>query len=267
MGFGRDMKNLPAIYLIAISLFASRCLADNVVKLAIVDLPPYAFFADNQADGITVSIVKEVFSRMQQPLSVELVPWSRALIYLESGEIDGLFEILEKEERKDYAEYSAEILMDESVSLFVVEDSNILFNGDLSQLKDYRFGVRQDFSYGSQFDQAVANKVLTKITRSVHPQQLLEMLYFQQIDILIGDKYSIPYLNKKIRAKIPSRINLYQNIKRLTPDVQSTPTYLAFSKKSKFTELRERFDRTLVEMKEDGTYARIIMKFITSYSP
>ncbi len=253
----KSMKKL-AIMIFLMSLFYLNTCAKDAVKLAIIDFPPYEFTNKNEIDGITVSIVREVFKRMNQPVFMEQLPWSRALLYLKKGEIDGLFEILKKAEREQFADYSKVVLMSERVSLFVLRDSNITFDGDLSKLKNYRFGVRQDFSYGPKFDQAIKNKVIPKISKLVYAEKLLIMLSYGRIDILIGDRYGIPYqkmrLNKKVRDS-----NKYKNIKRLSPDVQSTPAYMAFSKKRNLSNVRDNFDKVLLEMKKDGTYSEIII--------
>ncbi len=241
------------------SLFYSQAFADNVLKLAILDFPPYEFQANNGIDGISVKIVKEVFKKMNQTISIELLPWSRALLYLEKGKIDGLFEILKKPEREKFADYSKVVLMSESASFFVLKDSNITFNGDLNKLTDYAFGVRQDFSYGPKFDQAIKNNVINKISKKVYAEQLLLMLSSGHIDILIGDKYGIPYLYQKMRLNKKNKdLKRYKDIKSLSPDVQSTPAYMAFSKKRNLSKVRDHFDKVLLEMKKDGTYSKII---------
>ena len=231
----------------------------NTLKIAILDFTPYEFQENNKIDGITVRIVREVFKRMNQPISMSKLPWSRALLYLQRGEIDGLFEILKKPEREEFAEYSKVVLMDETASLFVLDDSFIVFDGDLNKLQNYTFGVRQDFSYGAEFDQAVEDKVISKIVKKVYPEDLLRLLNFGRIDILIGDKYGIPYTYNKI-----STVKNYKKIRRLSPDVQYTPSYMAFSKKCNLTKIRDYFDEVLSEMKRDGTYDKIIKTWESS---
>ncbi len=242
------------------SLFYSQAFAEDVLKLAILDFPPYEFKANNGIDGISVKIVKEVFKKMNQTISIELLPWSRALFYLENGNIDGLFEILKKSEREKFADYSKVVLMSEIASFFVLKDSNITFDGDLNKLKDYTFGVRQDFSYGPKFDQAIKNNVINKISKLVYAEKLLVMLSYGRIDILIGDKYGIPYLYNKMESS-----KKYKDIKRLSPDVEFTPSYMAFSKKRNLAKTRDNFDKFLSEMKKDGTYSRIIENWEDTY--
>ncbi len=247
------MKIYILILTILGSLFLSQAFAKDVIELAILDFPPYEFQEKNKIDGITVRIVREIFKRMDQPISITLLPWSRALLYLKKGEIDGVFEILKKPEREDFVDYSKEVLIEERVSLFVLNGSPITFDGDLSKLNKYKFGVRQDFSYGSVFDQAVKDNKITNIVSKVYQDDILRMLYFGRLDILIGDKYGIPYKHKK--SKI---VKKPETITRLLPDLQVTPGFMAFSKKRHLSKIRDHFDVVLAEMKNDGTYNKIL---------
>ena len=143
--------------------------------------------------------------------------------------------------------------------MFVLDVSFIVFDGDLNKLQNYTFGVRQDFSYGTEFDQAIEDKVISKIVKKVCPEDLLRLLNFGRIDILIGDKYGILYT-----YNIISTVKNYKKIKRLSPDVQYTLIYMAFSKKCNLTKIRDYFDEVLSEMKRDGTYDKIIKNWESS---
>ncbi len=249
------------IILSILTIFYSQTSAE-VLKLGVLDFPPYEYQAKNKIDGMSVDIVKHILKKMNRPFTFMLLPWSRALKYLENGEIDGLFEMLKKPEREKYADYSKVVLMNEYTSLFVLKDSNIAYRKDLSELGNYVFGLRQDFSYGAKFDYAVKKKIIRKIVTSPFPKKLFRNLSYGQIDILIGDKYGIPYHYKKVRLENNKFIKIkYRNIKRLSPDIQSVPAYISFSKKKGLSDLRDRFDTILLGMKKDGTYFEIIDKW------
>lgn len=144
------------------------------------------------------------------------------------------------------------------MSLFVVDDSVISFSGDFSVLSQYHFGARQDFSYGTIYDKAVADKVITKLTLDVESEPLIRKLCTGELDILIGDQDTIRYLYNQVKSVEMSGVKRCKEIKYLSPNVQSTPSYLAFSKKSQLSHIRDQFDRVLTEMKQDGRYDNII---------
>lgn len=247
------------IYLLIIINLPIISQAYNTLELAITDYPPYEFMDNSHPQGISVEIVKEVFRRMEQPIKIKVLPWSRSLQFLKTGEIDIVIEVIKTKDRMEFMDFSTEILMIETTSLFVLESSNITFEGDLSKLKNYTFGIRKDFSYGKIFDNALKNNVITNYVIQIYDNnRLLDLLATKKIDIYVGDNYSTLY-----QYQISG---IVEKIKKLTPDVESTPTYVAFSKKRELTKIREQFDFTLAELKSDGTYNKIIEEWILKNS-
>ena len=189
---------------------------------------------------------------------MRVVPWSRALKFLREGKIDGLIEVFKNEERQTYLDYSKVILMDEVISLFVVENSDIRFDGELAKLNKYHFGARQDYSYGSEFDQAIANRVISNVSLDVEHERLILKLCIGEVDILVGERNVIAYRVSLIKDFKNNSIKRCKKIKELPIPVQSTPAYIVFSKSRKLTDIRDKFDTILTKMKQDGSYQKII---------
>ncbi len=233
-------------------LLNSLVYSQSPLDITIVDYPPYEFVEDNEVKGIAVDIIREVFNRMNQPIALRALPWPRALKELETGEIDGAIEVFYTEEREAYMDFCKEVLLDEFISLFVSKDSKIKYNGDLSSLAEYTFGVKKGFSYGSIFDSAVEAGVIKNLVVQVYDgDRLFHLLAAGRVEILIGDKYALPYQYTKG--------NIKKEIKRLIPDVQAAPTYVVFSKKRKLINIRDKFDVIIRDMKNDGSYDRILI--------
>lgn len=232
-------------------LLNSLVYSQSSIDITIVDYPPYEFVEDNEIKGIAVDIIREVFDRMNQPITLRVIPWARALKELETGEIDGAIEVFYTEEREAYMDFCREVLLDEFISLFVLKESKIKFNGDLRSLGQYTFGVKKGFSYGSIFDSAVEAGVIENlIVQTYDGDRLFHLLSEGRVDILIGDKYALPYQYTKT--------NIKKEIKRLVPDVQAAPTYMVFSKKRELIHIRDKFDVIIRDMKSDGSYNRIL---------
>lgn len=245
------MKEKIFIYILILNCISIFTDTSKTLKISITNYPPYEMVIDNEPTGLAVEIMKEVFRIMNQSITIREIPWSRALLLLETGEIDCAPEVLITQERLEYIEFSKETLLLEATSLFVLDESDITFDGDLKKLKDYTFGVRKDFSYGDIFDTSVKNKILTNIVEQIYDdKRLFQLLSNKKIDIYVGDKYGTFY-----QYKLSGQV---QKIKRLSPDLQSTPTYMAFSKKNNLGDIRDRFDVILAEIKENGVYAEII---------
>ena len=245
------------LFLLLLAGTGRNSAAADKLNVALLEFAPYEFSREGELDGVAVEVVRETFARMDQAYEFTMLPWSRALLYLEQGRVDALFEILDKPERRAFADYCHEVLMEETVSLFVRADSLIRYDGLVSTLADRRIAVRQDFSYGEKFDAAVATGQLAPIRKVVNTTTLIRLLMHGRVDVIIGDKYGIPYVYRQEFADRAS----FQGILKLTHDVQVTPAYMVFSKKRGLVHVRDAFDRELRGMKQDGTYAEILLRW------
>lgn len=259
-------KTIIALILFLCGSLHFQASADDALDIAILEYPPYEYTDNGEFHGVSVRLVEAVFQRIEQPIKLQVLPWSRALKFLREGRIDGLIEVLVVPERLTYIDFSQIVLMEERITLFVVEDSPVTFDGDLTALSEYHFGARQDFSYGTIFDEAVANKVIKYMSIDVEFDTLLLKLCTGDIDILIGEKDTIHYASSRVKVLQNTSIKRCKNIKRLSPVIQSTSAYMGFSKVRKLTHIRDQFDEALSEMKRDGSYEKIIEAWWTENS-
>ncbi|MCJ7432233.1 MAG: transporter substrate-binding domain-containing protein [Anaerolineales bacterium] len=227
--------------------------AAKTIQLVTLQYPPYEFEENGQIKGIAVDIVTEAFKRMGYEVKISLYPWARSLEIMKNGEADAIFTAYKTPDREVFLEYSQEILMPQIVSLFVLKDSNITFDGDLSKLSQYRFGVVRAVSYGEKFDTLAKNKTL--MTDEADTGEMnMDKLLKGRIDILVSNKYGALYILKQKGA--------LDQVKELSPDLQSVPSYIAFSKVRNLTAVKEEFDKILAEMVKDGS----VDKFINAYA-
>lgn len=220
------------------------------LELVTLQYPPYQYEENGQTKGMVVEIVKEVFRRMQQPINITLMPWARSIKMIEAGTADAIFTAYKTAERETFADYSRVVLMPQTVSLFVLKDANIKFDGDLQKLASYSFGVVNKVSYGDIFDNAVKNKLIKTPDATYTGEQNIEKLLAKRFDILVSNRYgALDILRHK---------DAMDKVRELIPEVQAIPSYIAFSKKRDLDLVREKFDEILLEIKKDGTYEKII---------
>ncbi len=243
------------LYLILLwSLICCGQVFAETLELVTLQYPPYEFKEGGEVKGVAVEIVKEVFQRMKQPIHISLHPWARSLKKIEEGKADAIFTAYKNPERETYMDFSQEVLMPQIVSLFVRKDSDIAFDGDLSKLKQYTFGTVIQVSYGTVFDNAVKNKIITKIDHPAHTGEMnLEKLLRGRFDILVSNKYGA--------IAILTAMNARDKVKELSPEVQSVPSYIAFSKKRNLVYVRKEFDKVLRQMIDSGEYDAIIKSY------
>jgi|GEM_PF-830276 len=224
------------------------------LTIAVIEFPPYEYSDGGNIDGITVRIVREAFLRMGYVIKLEMLPWSRALNAVQTGRIDGVFQLLKRHERETYILYSNEVLMKEAVVAFTLPGRQVNYDGTVESLSDRALGVRQDFSYGLEFDQAREQGVLRKVVSSVSPQTLLKLLYEEKIELMIGDHYTVPHLHQQLYPQQPA-------LQALSPSITKNDSYFGFTRSRHPLQLRDKFDRTLKTMKEEGSYHRIIERW------
>lgn len=182
---------------IILSLIFFNCLsysADKVVNLTSLDWPPYSSKSLKQ-QGASVAVAKAAFKEMGYELKVSFYPWSRAVA-------------LAKSDKNDYSGYFPEYYSDDTAKEFIYSEpmgsgplgfaerkSNIIQWQQLSDLKESRIGVVQDYINTTEFDKLVASKSLKISTTTSDTKNLLKLVN-NRLDLAVIDKNVMNYLFK-----------------------------------------------------------------------
>lgn len=226
---------------------------DAPIKLATQEYPPYIVQDGNSAKGLTVDIVKEVFSRMKRNISLEFYPWARALAVLESGQVDGLFTIKRTPERESTMLFPNESLISQDYVFFVLKNSKITFDGDLSKLNEVSIGVVDKTSYGGKFDTAAKNGEFKKLDPASNNEMTFKKLLAGRVDAVI--------CSRLVGIEFLEQLGGLDKVKVAGPPVETLVSYLVFSRKRDNTQLAAAFDKAISSMKKDGTMAKILGKY------
>lgn len=251
------LKRLWFVGMFAVTLCVLNPIAFAQERLTIVTpgILPISYEKDGKITGIGTELVTEAFARLGQPIEIQIFPGARALNMLQEGEADALFALAKTPEREGFAVYPTEPIVDQAVSLFVRQDSTIVFNGDVKTLSPYRIGIIQGGRFSPEFEAAMKNNLFPKLEQVAEYRQNILKLVDQRIDILIGADLSVRFAAKELGHQ--------DAIKELQPPLTaSSPAYLAFSKKGKAAALVTKFDDVLKAMRQDGTYDRIADSFL-----
>ncbi len=221
---------------IAMCIGAGESFADEL-RVATFNYPPFQYEDQGKVKGIAVDIVKELFKRLNQPIKIDFYPFPRAVKNLKAGESDVIFTFYHKKGRESFADYTKEPLVNQTISLFVHEDSPIVFDGDLSKLNQYKFGLVK-FSYGSIFDAAVDKKLITHVEYVSKMDLNMKKFLRRRFDMLPSDRWVAYYYYSKSNLEEDKPIKL----KELKPPIQSFPAYMGFSKANNLSGLRDKAD-------------------------
>ena len=172
--------------------------ADIVVNLTSLDWPPYSSKSLKQ-QGASVAVAKAAFKEMGYELKVTFYPWSRAVA-------------LAKDSKSDYSGYFPEYYSEDTEKEFIYSEpmgsgplgfaerkNNTIQWEQLSDLKEYKIGVVQDYINTTEFDDMVMKKSLKTSTTTSDTKNLLKLVN-NRLDLAVIDQNVMNYLLKTDKA-------------------------------------------------------------------
>lgn len=213
---------------------------------------PKYFEEDGEAKGIVVDISKHCLNQMQVPYQIQLLPWKRAYTMAERSE-GGVIGLSISDERLALFDFSEPIFTEHIV--LVVQKGREFPYQNITDLKDKLIGATIGTSYGSAYDQAVANGALTIVgfndTRSG-----LGMLQRDRIDaILLGSSVDIRRLAQSWPGLLPDAFTT------LPVPFKSDSKHMGIAKALKMGWLLEQFNQCLKNGYDTNIFAPIIYQY------
>ncbi|MCG5239430.1 substrate-binding periplasmic protein [Azospirillum doebereinerae] len=235
-----------------LSLAALPAAADQL-RMVALSFPPLIYDDGGKPTGIAYEIVTEAMRKAGHTVSVEIMPWARALDTVKEGGADAVFTAYKTPEREQFLNYSTEVLVPQVVSFFVAKDSPVAFDGDLAKLSAYKIGVVNQISYGSVIDDAIKAGVLPNVEKSNDSDSNVKKLLSGRFDVMPSNRYVAQYFLKQQGA--------LDQVKELAPEAQTLPSYIAFTKARDTSTLKADFDAGVAAMRASGDYQRILDKY------
>lgn len=209
--------------------------------------PPFMYEQGGRAEGIYPKIISAAFARIGQPVIIEAKPWRRGLSEIDEGKA-GVGGIYRNEERDRKYDFSVPI-MRENVAVYFCSDRPLVFRG-IHDLKGKKVGVLRGWSYGNEFD-AARKAGFFSVDESPSDRANLLKLTAGRLDVVLS-------IEESGRAVIVAEA--LTGIERSSVFLTSNYAYLAFSKTKSKKALLEKFNRAIAEMRQDGSFDRIVAK-------
>ena len=240
-----------------LSIFRAPCMAaETPLRLATLEYPPYIMNTDQGPQGLAVDIVRTAFSRIGRPIKTELFPVARGQIRLLSGDADAYFSIKKTPERERDMLFPQKTLMTQDYVFFVNKNSRWRFSGSFDSLDNAFIGVVIATSYGSRFDAAVKAGTFRKLETVASHESNFRKLLARRVDVVICSRLvGLYYLEM---------LNGLNSVEISGPTVETTSSYLVFTRKKDYTELSQQFDQALENMERDGTLKRLHNAYLPS---
>lgn len=238
-------NGLVGLLLLSCSVFQGY--AVETLQLSSTDWAPYCG-EKLPNGGFTTDIVAEVFKRSGVEIEVSFLPWTRAVIMMEGSQYDGCYPMYWAEKREEKLFYTDTIVYGDVV-YYKRKDRDISFE-KLEDLKPYRIGIVAGYVNEKDFDNA---DFLTKEEVSTDLQNL-KKLADGRVDLIVIDEFTAMYL-------VQQNPELAGKMEAIYPPMESKSVHLCMSKDlpDSVNNLRM-FNNGLKELKEDGTYDKLLEK-------
>ncbi|MDF0605838.1 transporter substrate-binding domain-containing protein [Neisseriaceae bacterium TC5R-5] len=208
--------------------------------------PPFNFKdAKQQLTGFDVDIANDIARRMKlRPQFITTGEWSSLLAGLQAGKFDVVVnQVGINEKRKQVFDFSQPYTL--SSPQLIVRDKETRVFKSLNDLKGKKLGVGQGSNY-ADMAKAVPG-ILVKVYPST-PENLQDLV-LGRIDAALNDSLLAPFAIKQ--SKLPLRAG--------APVGELVTMGIPFAKNN--PQFKAAIDRALSEMKADGTFKAISMKW------
>ncbi len=241
------MSRFLVLLLVLMFWLPSRGPSDTI-KIYTEDFAPYSYENDEgRITGISTEIVREILKRLNHPETIEISPWSRAYQLVQKTENTMLYSTTRTEIREDLFKWVGPLVPNNTV--FYAKRGSKIRIGGLEDAKAVgRIGVYRD-DYGELL---LKNAGFENLRAAPNNEENLMDLVEGNIDLWI--------INELTGLHMAREFELRNQIEKVY-DVQKEFMYIAFPKSTP-DELIAEWQRTLDDIKEDGTYAEIFSTWL-----
>jgi len=247
-----------ALAIASVLCFSAPSYGDCDITLRWDDDPPYLMAQADEVIGIDVDLAREAMGRLGCSLSLEKLPWARALRELRDGRVDMLSGAYRTPERELYAHYSNVVGLVFPNILFVRRSDEATFDSNgLRELleSDFRLGAQINVSYSDEYSALVQNPNYVKNIQYLSSRESLwKMLARNRVDGVVASQLTGLYEIRELGLSdkvIPSSLV-----------ISNKPAYFIFSKASVGSKFVADFDLALQSMLDDGTFATIVNRYV-----
>jgi polar amino acid transport system substrate-binding protein len=220
---------------------------------------PYSYTNEsNKVTGLDIELVQAIISNLGCKLTFqELVNWRRLLWSVEHGVVHIAAAADFTKERARWA-YFSKPYRTSKVVMFVLKGTSKKYpflSLDTICNSDFKIGVSRGVYYGEHFNKLMKNPDFRKnIQEITMDKQNLKKLLNKRIDGFLEDSFAGMDL---IRSnQVVDKIEIHP------VHVNFADQYLLLSKKSVTPDMVDRINKSLAEIKAQGTYDKIINKYL-----
>ena len=246
------MHFLPRIRLIgllALSVAASAW--GQSITVVTEEYPPYNFHdaSKNKISGMGTEVVQEILKRTKLDYTLGLYPWARAYQMAQDAPNVLIYSIGRNDKRESLFKW-VDVIAPYDVYLYRLKSRSEIKVRTVEDIKQYKIGAVRD-DVRAQYLEKAAVPLDLVIDDSANAKKLAS----QRIDLFPIDELAMVALYKR-EGLDPRSV-----VKAFKLEALSAGLYMAFSKQTS-DELVHKCKTALAEIKRDGTFEKIRVKYL-----
>lgn len=248
----------PLLILITLLFLGKECSADAVEVLMVTEnaAAPYMMELNNKAEGIYPRIIREADRRITEyDISIETMPWKRALRLVEKGDAHGIIGTYYKPNERPWIKHFSTPYFVEDVTVFCrngVANESWVYPYDFAGLK---FGNNRGYETpGPDFFHMVKMGRI-KLEEANDTETNLRKLMSSRIDC---------YVNDAVQVEVEASLKKLSGFRKVSV-FRSETSHVGFSRAwvtGHSEDFISRFDDAITNMHDDGTIQEIYRKFL-----
>lgn len=194
-----------------------------------------------EVKGLGADIVREIAQRLGHQIKIEIFPFKRALMMIETGRADAFIGPYKSEKREKFMIYTQSHFYQDPMAFYVKRESDFQWDGHLSSLAGKKIGLTRGWSYGSDFDQK-KDQLNTVEVESIEAN--FKMLLFDRVDLFASHPRAV--------KRVIDELNIQGEVKMILPPIIVNKGYFGFSRKRDLGDFIDRFDAEFNRMVGNG---------------
>lgn len=238
--------------LLGFYFFTSQVMADTIT-MATVDWQPFQGQNINQ-QGFTAEITRQALERNGHILSLNFIPWARAVEDVQKGRYHALFNQWKNKDNQNDYYFSNEVFAAGDGHFLTLAQDNFSVK-KLDDLAGKTIGIVRAYPVSDELTALIDQGIVKKYEVS-SVVQLIKLLRLGRIDIILENELVAKY---NFRSYFPTQ---HYDFKTVGKDLIDGRLFIGWSKSVAGTQvLRDQFDMTIRAMRKDGTIDKIKREF------
>lgn len=242
------MKPKLAIYVFLVLLFLTNVVCAQELTIITEEYPPLSYKKEDILTGSSVEVVREILRRLNQPDNIKMLPWARGYNLLKTRPNVVLFSTARIKERESLFHWVGPLCISR-FGFYAKRGAGIQINSledakKVESIATYKEDAREQMLKAWGF---------TNLDSSNSPASNLKKLLSGRVNLWFFDNLGLPEVVKQIEADI-------SDLELVFP-INEVNLFIAFSKGTS-VKIVKRWQKSLSDMKQDGTFEKISRKWL-----